>query len=126
MHARLSAATRALLDATIGLRAQRFAGAVVRQVAFPPGHDPRAPARDAEVAAALVRFLHEAEGIQTGERPTGPAPSAELLSAIFQNVDLLYADGYAAADRVSLHLMSLAWREQDVDAAAASEQREGR
>jgi hypothetical protein len=124
MHQPISPAARALLDAGTGPRARRFAHAVVRQVAYPPGHAASGEPDDEEVAAALVRFLRVAERSEEPASRHSPRTSPELLSSIFQNMDLLYTDGYEGADRVSLHLLSVVWQEDGIEGAGSSGTRE--
>jgi hypothetical protein len=102
-----------LLAAELPPGAARFAAAVVRQVAHPLGGSPGGPLEELATARALVRIFRAAgDPIPPGaERSTAPALAVEsvLLSAIFQNLDLLYEDGCEAADGISLLLMQCAW-----------------
>lgn len=90
-----------------GSAALPFARAVLAQLTGTPGAAAAASPRErrqlAEGVAELLR------GAERGDSPDAPARAllAEpaLASALFQNVDLLYAAGWAAADAVSAVVM---------------------
>jgi hypothetical protein len=105
--------TRAWLGASLppalGARALPFAEAVVAQVAHPLGGPPvaRPARRERAVGRRVLRLLEGSVGTAAEVERAARALAAEppLLSAAFQNVDLLYAHRCPAADRVSLLVM---------------------
>jgi hypothetical protein len=108
VNRRSAAAVEALLRRESPAGALRFCRAVLRQVTHPLGASPR-PEREAmALAQQLVQVLRDASA---GGSPTRAPLEPELLSAIFQNLDLLYEDGFAHADGISLLLIARAWEE---------------
>ncbi|HEY0970328.1 MAG TPA: hypothetical protein VGE02_05060, partial [Gemmatimonadales bacterium] len=111
--ATLAPATRGMLRDELGhlpeSGALAFAEQVTRQVAHPLGatHDGRAPAeRERAVAARVAEILRTARGgdAAAAHAATLLADDVPLLSAFFQNLDLLPA-GDATSDAVALLVM---------------------
>lgn len=101
---------RALRERLGGTAALPFAEAVALQLAHPPGV---AGAAEAE-RAAVERVIGALE--RTDEQAARwLASDPELLAALFQNVDLLYAHGYPGADSVSLLVMRALEETEHVD-----------
>jgi hypothetical protein len=86
-----------------------FVRAVVRQLAGSTVPDPSGAAGDpdARTEAAVRRLVGAAvEGGSTAALGAELAGDVPLLASFFQNVDLLYAHGYADADAVSALIMA--------------------
>jgi hypothetical protein len=116
--ARIREALKAALSRNGDHAALAFAEAVAVQRARPLGGAPLPEAEqqrlDTAVAERVTRLVHAANGHAAhtpGTVPAPPAPTAELrsdpvlLAAVFQNIDLLYRDGYPHADTVSDFVM---------------------
>lgn len=95
------------------LRAQEaalpFAAAVATQLAHAPGA-PGDEATERAAADRVVRLLEIAASSPTragGEQEEELLEDPHLLSAVFQNLDLLYVEGYPAADAVGRLLARL-------------------
>lgn len=114
LHARLAA----LLPAHCHAPVLGFAAVVVRQVAHPlgapPGDAAEAEAREQRVAARLAAALRAACGNDTHSAPDDVeldraaallASDPVLLSACFQNTDLLPPNGGPVADHVALIIL---------------------
>lgn len=104
-----------------GSAALPFARAVLTQLTGTPGTAAPAPPRERRRTAEQVAELLRAG--ERGDPPEAPARAlvAEpaLAAAVFQNVDLLYAAGWPAADAISAVVM------RTVELAAESNGEEG-
>jgi hypothetical protein len=106
---RLSAAAEELLVGALAPEAVEFARATTIQTAHRLGAPAPSADEELEVARAVVDLLTSAvQGILF--KPSGPVEAREtLISAAFQNLDLLYGSDYPYADAVSALIMHLAW-----------------
>lgn len=113
----LTAATLARLRAALPAAVRPFAAHVTRQVAHPPGAVPAAAgaadAREAPIAAAVIHLVARAMASDdAGDAASRLAHDAVLLSACFQNLDLLPPDD-PAGDAVALLVFDATERLRD-------------
>jgi hypothetical protein len=107
-NADFRAAAERMLERNAPAGSERFARAVLHHLGSPPG----APPLDSKGQLALAnRILHLLRS--GGAAPSAGEPAfgaeAEFLSSVFQNMDLLYTDGFPSADRVAESLLERVW-----------------
>ncbi|HET8656901.1 MAG TPA: hypothetical protein VFL93_15360 [Longimicrobiaceae bacterium] len=105
---RLSAAAREALERALGPTgtALAFAEAVVLQRAHPLGAAPVAGAEAGAVTEVLALLRACEDGTRARERAAELCREADLLSVLFQNVDLLYEAGHPHADAMGALVMA--------------------
>lgn len=107
----LTPQAEALLAAELAPEARSFVREIVRQIAHPVSGPRTTPREEMEITGAVIGLIFAARDEELGGAAGARASAVDehLLSSAFQNLDLLYQEGYPGADGVSLFIMGRLW-----------------